>query len=63
MKKPSADFGAFREQAAHRRGADAATLGREEGLEGRRAELQARMRQRRGSYAPSADWTPRFRFS
>ena len=27
-------------------------LGREEWLEGRRAELQARMRQRRGSYAP-----------
>ena len=58
-----ADFCAFREQEAHRRGADAATLGREEWLEGRRAELQARMRQRRGSYAPSADWTPRFRFS
>ena len=58
-----ADFCAFREQEAARRGADAGTLGREEWLEGRRAELQARMRQRRSSYAPSSDWTPRFKFS
>ena len=57
------DFCAYREQEAHRRGEDAGALGREEWLEGRRAELQARMRQRRGSYAPTADWTPRFRFS
>ena len=58
-----ADFCAFREQEAQRRGADMGDLGREEWLEGRRAELQQRMRQRRGSYAPSADWTPRFKFS
>jgi len=58
-----ADFCAFREQEAHRRGADTSDLGREEWLEGRRAELQARMRQRRTSYAPSSDFTPRFKFS
>lgn len=58
-----ADFCAYREQEAQRRGADTSTLGREEWLEGRRAELQARMRARRGSYAPSSDFTPRFRFS
>jgi uncharacterized membrane protein YkvA (DUF1232 family) len=58
-----ADFCLFREQEASRRGADASNLGREEWLEGRRAELQARMRQRRTSYAPSSDFTPRFRFS
>src|SRR6476646_6566494 len=56
-----ADFCLFREQEAHRRGADMSNLGREEWLEGRRAELQARMRQRRTSYAPSADFRPRFR--
>ena len=58
-----ADFCAYREQEAHRRGADAGALGREEWLEGRRAELHARMRQRRTSYAPSSEWTPRFKFS
>jgi uncharacterized membrane protein YkvA (DUF1232 family) len=58
-----ADFCLFREQEAQYRGADAATLGREEWLEGRRAELQARMRQRRTSYAPSANWRPTFRVS
>jgi uncharacterized membrane protein YkvA (DUF1232 family) len=58
-----ADFCAFRDQEAHRRGTDASTLGREEWLEGRRAELQARMRARRGSYAPSSDFAPTFRFS
>jgi uncharacterized membrane protein YkvA (DUF1232 family) len=58
-----ADFCLFREQEATRRGADTSSLGREEWLEGRRAELQARMRQRRTSYAPSSDFTPRFRFS
>jgi uncharacterized membrane protein YkvA (DUF1232 family) len=58
-----ADFCAFREQEAHRRGADMSNLGREEWLEGRRAELQARMRQRRSSYAPSSDFSPTFRFS
>jgi uncharacterized membrane protein YkvA (DUF1232 family) len=58
-----ADFCAFRTQEADRRGADMSTLGREEWLEGRRAELQARMRARRGSYAPSSDFTARFRFS
>jgi len=58
-----ADFCAFREQEAHRRGEDMSTLGREEWLEGRRAELQARMRARRTSYAPSGNWAPTFRFS
>jgi hypothetical protein len=58
-----ADFSHYREQEAGRRGANASNLGREEWLEGRRAELQARMRQRRTSYAPSSDFTPRFRFS
>jgi hypothetical protein len=58
-----ADFCRFREQEAYRRGADMSNLGREEWLEGRRAELQARMRQRRTSYAPSVDFRPRFRIS
>jgi uncharacterized membrane protein YkvA (DUF1232 family) len=58
-----ADFCLFREQEARRRGADMSNLGREEWLEGRRAELQARMRQRRTSYAPSVDFRPRFRVS
>ncbi|MDR3387209.1 MAG: YkvA family protein [Rudaea sp.] len=58
-----ADFCAYRSDEASSRGADAGTLGREEWLEGRRAELQARMRQRRGSYAPSGNWTPQFKFS
>lgn len=58
-----ADFCAYRRDEAERRGADAGTLGREEWMEGRRAELQARMRQRRGSYAPSGNWTPQFKFS
>ena len=38
-------------------------LGREEWLEDRRAELQARMRSRRQSYAPSGSFAPRFKFS
>ena len=58
-----ADFCLFREQEAHRRGADTSNLGREEWLEGRRAELQARMRQRRTSYAPSSDFRSSFKFS
>jgi uncharacterized membrane protein YkvA (DUF1232 family) len=58
-----ADFCSYRNTEAAHRGADAANLGREEWLEGRRAELQARMRQRRGSYAPSGNWTPQFKFS
>jgi uncharacterized membrane protein YkvA (DUF1232 family) len=58
-----ADFCKYRAQEAQYRGADAATLGREEWLESRRAELQARMRARRTSYAPSSDFTPRFKFS
>jgi uncharacterized membrane protein YkvA (DUF1232 family) len=58
-----ADFCAFREQEASRRGADMSTLDRAEWLEGRRAELQARMRSRRGSYAPSGSWAPAFKFS
>ncbi len=57
-----ADFCAYRNDEGAHRGADAGTLNREEWLEARRAELQARMRQRRGSYAPSNNWTPRFKF-
>src|SRR5574337_814888 len=52
-----------RSQEAAARGTDAAKLGREEWLEDRRAELQARMRGRRQSYAPSGNWTPRFKFT
>ena len=48
-----ADFCVYRSSEASRRGADASTLGREEWMEDRRAELQARMRQRRGSSASS----------
>jgi hypothetical protein len=58
-----ADFCAFREQEASRRGEDMSKLDRAEWLEGRRAELQARMRSRRGSYAPSGSWAPAFKFS
>jgi len=58
-----ADFCAFRSAEAQRRGADAAHIGREEWLEERRAELQARMRNRRSSYAPSGNWSPGFKFS
>jgi hypothetical protein len=58
-----ADFCSFREQEASRRGADMGNLDRAEWLEGRRAELQARMRSRRGSYAPSGSWAPAFKFS
>ena len=56
------DFCAYRQQEAEHRGADATTVGRAEWLEGRRAELQARMRQRRTSYAPKSGWTPAFSF-
>jgi hypothetical protein len=58
-----AHFCAFRSDEAARRGEDTSKLGREEWLEGRRAELQARMRQRRTSYAPSGNWTPSFKFT
>jgi uncharacterized protein DUF1232 len=58
-----ADFCAFREQEGTRRGVDMSNLDRAEWLEGRRAELQARMRSRRGSYAPSSSWAPAFKFS
>lgn len=57
------DFCAYRSQEAAARGTDAARLGREEWLEDRRAELQARMRSRRQSYTPSGNWTPRFKFT
>jgi len=56
------DFCVYRQQEAEHRGADAATVGRAEWLEGRRAELQARMRQRRTTYAPRTGWTPQFSF-
>lgn len=58
-----ADFCRYRSDEAAARGTDAATLGREEWLEVRRAELQARMRSRRQSYAPSGNFSPRFKFS
>lgn len=58
-----ADFCVYRDGEAARRGEEAGTLGRKEWLEGRRAELQARMRQRRSAYAPSQNWTPHFKFS
>jgi len=57
------DFCLFRSQEAERRGEDASDVARADWLEGRRAELQARMRQRRTSYAPSGNWAPRFKFS
>lgn len=58
-----ADFCNYREGEAASRGADASKLGREDWLEDRRAELQARMRQRRSSYAPSASFSSHFKFS
>lgn len=58
-----ADFCNYRSAEAAARGADAAKLGREEWLEVRRAELQARMRSRRQSYAPSGNFSPRFKFT
>jgi len=58
-----ADFCKFREQETQYGSADAANLGRQDWLDGRRAELQLRMRQRRSSYAPSANWRPTFRVS
>ncbi len=58
-----ADFCSYREGEAANRGADASKLGREDWLEDRRAELQARMRQRRSSYAPSASFSSHFKFS
>ena len=58
-----ANFCSYRSEEAEHRGADASKLGREEWLEDRRAELQARMRHRRSSYAPSGNWTPQFKFS
>jgi len=57
-----ADFCIYRQQEAEHRGADAVVVGRAEWLEGRRAELQARMRQRRTSYAPKTGFTPQFTF-
>jgi len=57
-----ADFCVYRQEEAQHRGTDAATVGRADWLEGRRAELQARMRQRRTSYAPKTGWTPQFSF-
>jgi hypothetical protein len=58
-----ADFCRFRTDQAQARGADAATIGRQDWLDERRAELQARMRTRRSSYAPSGSWTPAFKFT
>src|SRR5579885_472562 len=57
------DFCAYRSQEAARRGEDTSRMARAEWLEGRRAELQARMRSRRGSYAPGSAFEPRFRFT
>lgn len=57
-----ADFCLYRQEEAHRRGEDVVGLGRAEWMQGRRDELMARMRARRGSYAPASDFQPRFRF-
>ena len=57
-----ADFCLYREQEANRRGEDVVNLGRAEWMQGRRDELRARRRARRGSYAPASDFQPRFRF-
>ena len=45
------DFVAFRRDEAEGRGMDPTTVGRTEWLEGRRQELQERMRRRRSSYS------------
>ena len=58
-----ADFCAYRSAEGARRGEDVSNFDRAEWLEGRRAELQSRMRSRRGSYAPSGSWAPSFKFS
>jgi uncharacterized membrane protein YkvA (DUF1232 family) len=58
-----ADFCAYRSDEAARRGEDVSSFDRAEWLDGRRAELQSRMRSRRGSYAPSSSWAPAFKFS
>lgn len=58
-----ADFCKYRSQEAEHRGEATANVSREDWLEGRRVELQTRMRQRRQSYAPSAAWSSHFRFS
>jgi uncharacterized membrane protein YkvA (DUF1232 family) len=52
------DFVEFRAQEARSRGADPAKVGRAEWLEGRRPELQERMRKRRGGYgrAGTGSW-------
>jgi uncharacterized membrane protein YkvA (DUF1232 family) len=57
------DFCSFRNIESEHRGIDPATIGREEWLEERRAELQMRMRNRRSKYAPSGNWTPQFKFT
>ena len=53
-----ADFVEFRDSEARSRGADPAKVGRADWLEGRRAELQERMRKRRGGYgrAGTGSW-------
>ncbi|MEO8803604.1 MAG: YkvA family protein [Rudaea sp.] len=58
-----AEFCDYRAEEAAHRGADGAKVGREDWLEDRRAELHARMRARRTSYAPAAAWSSHFKFS
>lgn len=58
-----AEFCEYRTEEAAHRGVDGAKVGREDWLEDRRAELQARMRTRRTSYAPAAAWSSHFKFS
>jgi uncharacterized membrane protein YkvA (DUF1232 family) len=48
-----ADFVDYRDSEARARGSDPAKVGRADWLEGRRAELQERMRKRRGGYGRS----------
>lgn len=53
------DFCDYRKSEAERRGEDTANMGREDWLEGRRAELQDRMhRRRRDSYSGTGSWKP-----
>lgn len=57
------DFCSFREHEAAGRGLDSATVGRADWLEGRRQELQERMRRRRSTYGGSEMGSAMFRIS
>ena len=55
------DFCTFRRDEAEGRGMDPVTVGRAEWLEGRRQELQERMRRRRSSYSSAGMGSSMFR--